>query len=210
MKGYLVSFGITAFLGTGRGRSLLQNLSCELCTKMFPAGFAVTLLSILQHAHAQLNTITTPSLNVTAIGAADGASTIECWQFGPFVSSSVPGVAGALGLFLGSASNATFTVIPARFDGGLHNAPVPQFVYFTSGLVHITLPGSADDAWIHGGKYGLIVAADTRDVSALGHRTEYPSAADTVALQVPIAEGSTFEHRLLHRGACTAMEMSGF
>lgn len=63
--------------------------------------------------------------------------------------------------------------------------------------------------WIHGGKYGLIVAADTRDVSVLGHRTEYPSAADTVALQVPIAEGSTFDYRLLHRGACTEVEMSG-
>ena len=101
---------------------------------MFPsspvAGLAVTLLSIFQHARAQLNTVTTPSLNVTAIGAANGVSTIECWQFGPFASSSVPGVAGALGLFLGPTSNATFTVIPGRFDGGLHNAPVPQFVLF--------------------------------------------------------------------------------
>lgn len=99
---------------------------------MFPgssvAGLAVTLLSLFQHVSAQLNTVTTPSLNVTAIGAANGASTIECWQFGPFASSSVPGVGGALTLFLGSTSNATFTVVPGRFDGGLHNAPVPQSV----------------------------------------------------------------------------------
>jgi hypothetical protein len=91
---------------------------------------AVSLLLLPQLGAAQLNTITTPSLNATAIGAADGASTIECWQFGPFVSSSVPGVAGALGLYLGATSYTTFTVIPPRFDGGLHNAPVPQYVIY--------------------------------------------------------------------------------
>lgn len=93
---------------------------------------------------------------------------------------------------------------------GTDAATTTRFVLFSSGLIHITLPNSTDDVWIHGGKYGLIVAADTRDVSTLGHRTEYPSAADTVALQVPIAEGSKFNHRILHPGACTEQEMAGF
>jgi hypothetical protein len=56
---------------------------------------------------------------------------------------------------------------------------------------------------------GLIVAADTHEVSALGHRTQYPSAADTIALQVPIKDGTTFDYDLLHPGACTEEEMSG-
>lgn len=33
-----------------------------------------------------------------------------------------------------------------------------RFVTFLSGLIHITLPNSTDDAWVVGGKYGLIFA----------------------------------------------------
>jgi len=55
-------------------------------------------------------------------------------------------------------------------------------VAFLSGLVHVTLPNSTGEAWITGGKYGLIVAAD-RDATD-GHFTRYPSAEDTIALQV--------------------------
>jgi len=31
-----------------------------------------------------------------------------------------------LNLFFGDLSNATYTVIPPRFNGGIHNAPAPQ------------------------------------------------------------------------------------
>ena len=55
-------------------------------------------------------------------------------------------------------------------------------VAFLSGLAHVTLPNSTGEAWITGGKYGLIVAAD-RDATD-GHFTRYPSAEDTIALQV--------------------------
>ena len=67
--------------------------------------------------------------------------------------------------------------------------PARRLVLFTSGLAHVTLPNSSDEAWIQGGKYGLIVAADTPDVSGDGHFTEYPGDADTVALQVPLKDG---------------------
>ena len=77
-------------------------------------------------ALAQLSNVTTPYLNLTAIGAANGESTLECWRLGPFASSSVPGTTGALNLFFGNMSNATYTVLPPRFDGGLHNAPAIQ------------------------------------------------------------------------------------
>ena len=83
----------------------------------------------------------------------------------------------------------------------------PRLVLFTAGLAHVTLPHSSDEAWIQGGKYGLIVAADTPDVSEDGHFTEYPGDSDTVALQVPLKDGEKLEHQVLHGGACSWDEM---
>lgn len=68
----------------------------------------------------------TPSLNLTAISAANRSSILECWQLPGFKGSTEKGIVGALSLFLGNASNATYSVIPAKFNGGLHNDPVPQ------------------------------------------------------------------------------------
>lgn len=89
---------------------------------------AFDLLSITSLACAQLSNITTPSLNLTAIAGSNGSSVIECWQLPGFMSSAVAGTAGALNLFLGEMANASYTVIPSRFDGGLHRAPAPQYV----------------------------------------------------------------------------------
>ncbi|KAK3389695.1 hypothetical protein B0H63DRAFT_103156 [Podospora didyma] len=150
------------------------------------------------------------TLNLTAIGAANGESTLECWRLDPLVSSSTPGTAGALALFLGGMANATYTVLPPRFDGGLHNAPALQLVLFSTGLIHITLPNCTEEAWIQGGKYGLIIAADTPDKSAHGHRTEYPGNAATIGLQVPLKNGTKLKHGLLHGGPCTEDEITGF
>lgn len=67
------------------------------------------------------------SLNITAIGAANDASTLECWQMdAPFESSATPGVSGSATALIGTAENITYTVLPAAFDGGLHNAPLNQ------------------------------------------------------------------------------------
>ena len=72
--------------------------------------------------------IATPkNLNITAISGKDGASTIECWQLSaPFVASDQPGTAGAVFTQLGATGNTTYSIIPAKFDGGLHNAPTVQ------------------------------------------------------------------------------------
>lgn len=51
---------------------------------------------------------------------------LECWALPGFVASAQAGTTGALNLFLGDLANATYTVIPPRFNGGLHNAPAPQ------------------------------------------------------------------------------------
>ena len=72
---------------------------------------------------------------------------------------------------------------------------------------------SAASVWIHGGKYGLILALDTADVSTSGHITTYPGAADTVALQVPFsAEGYQTlldSRKVLYAGGCKESEFVG-
>ena len=71
-------------------------------------------------------------LNLTAISAANGASILECWQLSaPFVVSSQPGTAGAATAQLGNVANASFSVIPAQFNGGVHRAPAVQYVPFS-------------------------------------------------------------------------------
>ncbi|SMQ51075.1 unnamed protein product [Zymoseptoria tritici ST99CH_3D7] len=145
----------------------------------------------------------------TSITASNNVSTLECWGLENFAVSTTPGTVGALSVYLGEASNVSYTVIPPRTNAGLHRAPAAQFVTFLSGLVHITLPNCTDDAWVIGGKYGLIFAEDTADVSVYGHGTEYPANEDTVALQVPLAPGVELNHTVLHRGGCTWEEQAG-
>lgn len=160
-------------------------------------------------AAAQLSNITTPTLNLTTISTSNGSSIFECWQLPNFYTSSGAGTIGALNLFLDNLDNATYTVIPPRFDGGLHNAPAPQFVVFLSGLAHITLPNSTEKAWVQGGKYGLIIAADSAEYSTYGHITTYPSDADTVALQILFEGGYFPPHSVLYEGACQRPETVG-
>ncbi|KAL8326659.1 hypothetical protein RB597_003121 [Gaeumannomyces tritici] len=152
-----------------------------------------------------------PPLNITAISAASNASTLECWQFGPLPAASAPGVSGAAALLLlgGAASSVSYTVLP--------DAPRLQLVVFLWGLARITLPSSSADGNdtaasfdVRGGRNGIIVAADTRDVSGLGHTTDYPGDEPTVVLQMPIATGRLGfgRYSVLHEGPCTE-EMSG-
>jgi hypothetical protein len=75
---------------------------------------------------ASASSLVPPALNLTAISASNGNSILECWALPGFVASAQAGTAGALNLFLGDLANATYTIIPPRFDGGLHNAPAPQ------------------------------------------------------------------------------------
>jgi len=66
-------------------------------------------------------------LNLTAISAARNASTLECWQLFPQISiSSQAGTSGAQIQQLGNLSTASFSILPAQFNGGAHNAPAVQ------------------------------------------------------------------------------------
>jgi hypothetical protein len=68
-----------------------------------------------------------------------------------------------------------------------------------SGLAHVTLPDGSDEVWIVEGVNGFIVAVDTVGV---GHHTEYPSDKETVALQIPFADGIVPDYKVLKQGAC--------
>ncbi|KAI0842020.1 hypothetical protein F5Y06DRAFT_258836 [Hypoxylon sp. FL0890] len=149
-------------------------------------------------------------LNMTTLTGRDNVSVLECWQLTtPFVKSDVPGVSGTQTLNMGDLSNATYTVIPPRFDGGLHRAPFKQYVWFVTGLIHLSLPNGTDEAIVNGGRYGLIFADDTSDISGWGHRTQYPGGDETVAIQIPVKDNVRPPYKVLHGGACTLGETVG-
>ncbi|KAI2639245.1 hypothetical protein GGS21DRAFT_506685 [Xylaria nigripes] len=150
-------------------------------------------------------------LNVTAVSARYGASTLECWQMdSPFVVSDQPGTVGSAQVQLGNLANMSYSVLPGSFDGGIHNAPHNQWVLFTSGLAFITLPhDDSTSAYVEGGKYGLIFAADTADVSSTGHHTDYPGLVETIGIQIPTQDGKIPEHEVLHMGPCNISEVAG-
>ncbi|KAL8995090.1 MAG: hypothetical protein Q9188_006892, partial [Gyalolechia gomerana] len=109
--------------------------------------------------------LTPKPLNVTTITAnAQRESVLQCWSVANLSVSSEPGVQGALVANLLPASSAVNLFdIPARFDGGLHNAPVVQYVFFASGTAVISLPNSTTAATFRGGADGLILATDTKN-----------------------------------------------
>jgi hypothetical protein len=166
------------------------------------------------------------SLNITAISAQNGSSVFECWQILPgFSTSSQAGTIGASILQLGNLANMSYSVIPPKFNAGLHNAPTTQYVSsrtsshsstlthllerwvsFLSGLAHVTLPNSTVEAYIPGGKNGFIFAADTAAVSTKGHSTNYPSDSETIALQIPTG-GTIPQHNVLYSGPCKQAEL---
>ncbi|KAI0058787.1 hypothetical protein BV25DRAFT_1871883 [Artomyces pyxidatus] len=149
----------------------------------------------------------TYTLNLTTIATHNGASVFECWALTPgFVTSSQPGTVGASSLQLGNLANASYSILPANFSAGRHNAPNVQYVVFLSGLAQITLPNSTAEAWVVGGEQGLILATDIPALSTFGHITTYPSFVETRALQIPTEDGAIPPHTVLHSGPCVYSE----
>jgi hypothetical protein len=113
------------------GLLLTINFHTQLVAIM--VSFLQVVASILPGAIATTAVTSMPtSLNITVIGARNNQSTLECWSLEPsFASSTQPGIAGSASLSLGPVGdNATYTIVPAQLDGGLHNAPVRQYVSF--------------------------------------------------------------------------------
>lgn len=66
-------------------------------------------------------------LNVTAVGAANMASVVECWQTeAQFEWLGTPGSLGVSSVSLGDAANASLHVVAPGYDTGLHNPQVNQ------------------------------------------------------------------------------------
>lgn len=60
---------------------------------------------------------------------ADNNSALQCWEFtDPLKVSNGAGTAGAETFTFLDLANMTYTHLPPRFDGGIHNAPAPQYV----------------------------------------------------------------------------------
>lgn len=82
---------------------------------------------------------------------------------------------------------------------------------FISGLAYITLPeDNTTSAYVSGGEFGVIFAADTAASSQEGHRTQYPGVTETIALQIPTQDGEVPAHSLIHTGPCAVNEVGGF
>ncbi|KAL8653368.1 MAG: hypothetical protein Q9210_002145 [Variospora velana] len=142
------------------------------------------------------------NLTLTAISAKNGVSTIERWQLkSPFITASGAGVSGVSFAQLGGSRDANYAVIPPHYDSPAHNAPQMQYVAFLTGEAVITIPETGQSVTIKGGRDGLIIAADTKDVSRVGHETRYPNGEETVAISMPFADGKVPEHVVLEEGA---------
>ncbi|KAF9690842.1 hypothetical protein EKO04_011206 [Ascochyta lentis] len=144
-------------------------------------------------------------LTVPALVTINNRTTIQCWRLSvPFQTSSTPGVVGARVATITNVTNMAYTVLPPRFDGGLHRAPVPQLVHFVSGLAHVTLPDDpSQELWLVGGVGGLLFAADT---TGPGHITRYPSDQDTIGILAPFEGAKVPEYDLVTDGACEGMQ----
>ncbi|KAI1466796.1 uncharacterized protein F4812DRAFT_67217 [Daldinia caldariorum] len=157
------------------------------------------------------------SINLTALSARNSISVLECWQLAlPSTRAS-----GFDVLQMGDTANASYYIMPPRFDSGRHPGPARQYVWVVSGVLHngtgwlgliisnrtkVSLPNATDEVTIHGGRYGLLYVEDTSDVSAWGHRTTFPGYDETVLLMLPVRDGVNPPHTVLHDGPCK-MEM---
>lgn len=83
-----------------------------------------------------------------------------------------------------------------------------------SGLAHISTPNSGlpahlNEVYISGGRHGMLIAADLKEVAAKGHVTEFPGNDQTLIAQFPVRGNKTPEHRILHGGPCTWADLEG-
>jgi hypothetical protein len=143
----------------------------------------------------------TTYLIAPALVTRNNNTIIECWKLNsPFKRAYTPGIIGTQTAVVSNNTNLAYTILPPRYDGGLHTAPLPQLVHFLSGVAHLTLPQDASiELWVVGGKGGLLFATDT---TGIGHVTTYPSDQETVALTAPFADGRIPEHEVINQGPC--------
>ncbi|ORY06151.1 hypothetical protein BCR34DRAFT_571545 [Clohesyomyces aquaticus] len=165
----------------------------------------ISSLSLLVSLTTAQTVSNTTHLTATALVTKNNNSAFECWQLTePFKRSSVPGVSGTQVVTFANITNGAYTILPPRFDGGIHTAPAPQLVHFLSGVAHLTLlHDDKAEAWIVGGVGGLLFAVDT---TGTGHITRYPSDQETVAFTGPFEGGKIPGHVVLADGPCIGQQ----
>lgn len=97
------------------------------------------------------------------------------------------------------------TIVEELLNAHCFHLPI-RWNAFLSGRTHITIPNSAQSVWITGGKHGLLLAADTADVSTSGHVSSTGNE-EVTGLMIPTAKGELPSHNVLHQSPCTREEM---
>ena len=112
-------------------KNLARTSTAVILTMPLAFMFLLLNLKFLLQTTPTTATATDPkTLNITTIAAnAQKESVIECWQLtAPFIASAAAGTSGAVFAQLGETGATSYGLLPAEFDGGLHNAPVVQWV----------------------------------------------------------------------------------
>ena len=81
-------------------------------------------------------------------------------------------------------------------------SPIYRYNAFFSGETLISIPGSPQQVVIMGGKYGLLLATDTANVSATGHISSTGNT-EVTGLMIPTKNGEEPSHNVLYDGPCT-------
>lgn len=176
---------------------LLKSLLTILSLSLF-------VVAAWSHANSTVNAINPiKAFNLTAISAVNGASVLECWQITlPLTISQTPGTEGAAIQQLGNLSSMVWSSVPGGYAGSPHPAPSVQYNAILSGILRVTIPNSPQQATVYGGKYGLIIAVDTANVSKIGHVSSTIGKEELTALMIPTENGKIPPHKVIHRGAC--------
>ena len=135
-------------------RNLPRTSTVVLLT--MPLAFIILLLNLrflLQATPTTASAAAPKTLNITTIAAnAQKESVIECWQLtAPFIASAVAGTSGAIFAQLGETGATSYGLIPAEFDGGMHNAPVVQWVFpcsFTALSAFYSICSACERIWL--------------------------------------------------------------
>lgn len=179
-----------------------------------------------------------PAFNITAISARNQASRLECWQLDAEPDFSRAATNFDLGTpgesFVGilpprTSSDGTLTnaqavqYVPLRQGQARQLRRMEKLEQLTAqrryslvmaGQVHIVTPSSGlpdelNEVYIEGGRYGWLIAADTADVAAEGHVTDFPSDQRTIIAQFPLRDNQAPAHSVLHDGPCTKEDYAG-
>ncbi|KAK5725382.1 hypothetical protein LTR15_003568 [Elasticomyces elasticus] len=146
--------------------------------------------------------------NISVATAEYGKSVIQCWQLTTPPSLATIGSGSFESQSLGKAQAVSINFFPAGLSFGLHPAPVVQWVVVLSGSTKVYLQNQTDEAdtvFTSAGKNGVLLAADTADISPLGHVTE--TVEETVMLFMSTANGTVPEHTVLHNKACAGEDL---